>query len=220
MREGPFREDENELPYLVYERRDRNYSNDWDDYSYDEYRAPKRNVRNDLHINNVPLWEFPTYVRRLNISENHKDSILRLVDIRARNCTFSINHVLDDLRMSFRAENEYVTTEIRVHYNFGESRFDYCGGTTYHDRLESMQWFKNLVRKMENEKGFSYEFCFNGHDFTSRGGRVVINDSFETMVMFEKDRYDDHYAYKIDFEKRRLEEYKVYSFIEYYEFFG
>lgn len=219
MREGPFREDENELPYLVYERRDRDYKEDEDDYSHEYYRYNKGNVKNGLHLTDIPFWEFATYVRRLNISENHKDSIIRLVDIKPRNCTFSIHYVLDDLRMFFRVENEYLATEVRVHYDFGMSCFEYCGGTTYHDRLESMQWFKNLVRKMENEKGFSYEFCFNGHDFSSRGGRVVINDSYESMVMFEKEGDDDHYAYRIDFEKRRLEEYKVYSFTEYYDFF-
>lgn len=205
--ERRFREDENELPYLVWE------SDEPKGIGDNSYLFKK-------DFENIDFREFSSYVRRLMISDDHKDSIIASVEVNARNCKFSIHQNGDDIRFSFTVANEYVKTEIDVRYNPDLAGMERYGGYTYHDGLESKQWFKEAVREIENETGRRYEFCFNGHDFTCRGGRLVINDSYETMVMFEKDGDSDHYAYKVDFALKELREYHTYPFHEYFTFFG
>lgn len=146
---------------------------------------------------------------RLNLSGNHKDNIIRSVHITAKNCIFSIDQFDNDVRMSFKVENEYLSTELNFRYDCASGCFEYIGRYTHHDGLESKQWFRDAVRRIENETGYSYEFCYNGHDFSAKDGMVVINDAYETMVMFENDHDSDHYGYKVDFTRRRLEEYNL-----------
>ena len=217
MREGPFREDENELPYLVSQKRDSYYRKDENEYFRDDYG--QRSVPFELHFKGISFKEFPSYVMRLNLSRNHKDNIIRSVDIKPGNCTFSLNQIGDDVRMSFKVENEYLSTELNFRYDCVSGCFEYIGGYTHHDGLESQQWFRDEVRRIENETGYSYEFCYNGHDFSTKDGRVVINDAYESMVMFEEDHDSDHYGYKVDFTRKMLEEYQTYPFHEYFLFF-
>lgn len=207
MRDRHFREDENELPYLV--RQTRN----------DERRGySDRPESSHLHIYDVPFSQFPLYIDRLGLAPNQKSHLINSIEIRPRDCTFSI-HRTDDLRLSFKVKNEYLTTEIMVRYDPASGQLEYLTGTTHHDALQSQQWFKDIVHKIEIEKGCKFEFCYRGHDFKCRDGKLVINDDFETMVMFEKDGCNDHYGYRLDFSRRKLEFYHEYPFHEYYDFF-
>ena len=207
MRDRFFREDENELPYLVNEKRD-------------PIKQTGTVKQFELDFRDIPYSEFSSYVQRLALPQEHKRNLIGRIEIRPKNCTFSIHQRSDEIRITFTVENEYVKAKINVEYNLNSSQVEFLGGTTYHDSLEAMQWFKNAVRKIENETGYKFLFCYNGPDFTSRGGKLLVTDDFETMVMFEKDHYSDHYGYQVDFAKRNLEFYHEYPFHEFYAFFG
>jgi len=208
-----FREDENELPYLVWQRRDRDEDRG-QSYSDTEDFEPIK-----ISFNNILYSQFSSYVRRLQLTREQKARLISCVEIKPRNCTFSLNQNGDDIRITFRIENEYLDTEITVSYDPFSGSVEYRYGYTHHDRLQSMKWFRDAVNLIERQNGYKYEFCYEGHDFSTRTGRLVVNDSFKTCVMFEKDGDDDHYGYKVNFASRRLEEYKTYPFHEYHLFF-
>ena len=126
----------------------------------------------------------------------------------------------EELRIIFNVLNEYLTTEIIVVYNSSLCGVEFLGGYTGHNGLESLQWFRDEVRKFENQNGYKFEFCFKGHRFNQNGGKLLVMDDFDSMVMFKKDEHDDHYAYRVDFGNRKLEEYPTYPFYEYFAFFG
>ena len=85
-----FREDENELPYLVWQRRDR-----------DEDRGQSYSDEDDfeplnISFNNIPYSQFSSYVRRLQLTSDQKARLISSIEIKPRNCTFSINQNGDD----------------------------------------------------------------------------------------------------------------------------
>lgn len=207
MRDRHFREDENELPYLLYEKRD-------------EYKRSGKPVPPRLDFKDIPFREFPSYVRRLNLALDHKNYIIDSVEVEPQDCIFSIRQEDDEVILTFEVRNEYVATRLSFQYDLNGRRFEYLGGTTYHDGLEAMEWFKSVVRKTEKENGFKFIFCYNGHSFDRSNGRLLIRRDFQTMVMFERDPHDDHYGYKVDFATRTLREYHEYPFFEFFEFFG
>ena len=207
MRDRHFREDENELPYLLYEKRD-------------EYKRSGKPVPLRLDFKDIHFREFPSYLRRLNLALDHKNYIIDSVEVEPQDCIFSIRQDDDEVILTFEVRNEYVATRLSFQYDLNGRRFEYLGGTTYHDGLEAMEWFKSVVRKTEKENGFKFIFCYNGHSFDRSNGRLLIRRDFQTMVMFERDRYDDHYGYKVDFATRTLREYHEYPFFEFFEFFG
>lgn len=60
MRDGPFREDENELPYLVSQRRDSYYRKDENEYFRDDYGQGSAPF--ELHFKGISFKEFPSYM--------------------------------------------------------------------------------------------------------------------------------------------------------------
>lgn len=208
MRDRHFMEDENELPYLVWETRDNQQQNN------------TRMQSIDISFNDIPFNEFSSYVKRLSLTYKEKIKIINSVEIKPENCIFSIYQSYDELSFTFTVKNEYVKTEINFIYDPDSCQLEYTGGMTYHHDLESMQWFKDAVKQIEKEKGYKFEFCFGGHDFSWREGKVLINGDFKSKVLFEKDEYGDHFAYKIDFTNKKLELDHVYPFHEYYAFFS
>ena len=117
-------------------------------------------------------------------------------------------------------KNRYVETEFLLEYDYTSSKMEYIIAYTYHDSLESMPWFKSEVKRIENENGYRYEFCYRGHDHEHSDEKFLIKDEFETLVMFEKDGSQDHYGYRLDFNTKILEHYHTYPFLEYCAFFG
>ena len=203
-----FREDENELPYLVWEAREDKHRN----------RANESHLRN-INIKDRPFTEFSSVINGLLLSPNQKTGLLNSVEIEPKNCTFSIQGDSDELKIKFIVRNEYLTSEISMVYNLVSCQTEsYFGRYSSHDGLESLQWFKDAVHQIERENGYKYEFCHGGHDI-STFGKLLINDDFKAIAMFEKEGNGDHYGYKVDFNNRKLELYHVYPFHEYYEFF-
>ena len=200
-------EDENEWPYLVWETKDNKKR---------EYASRPETL--DMHVYDIPFSQFPSYLDRLGLTRNQKINLVNSIEVRPRNCTFSI-HKTDDIRFNFKVKNEYLTTEINVLYDSDSGQLEYIGGYTSHDGLESMQWFRDIVRQIETENDYKFEFCYRGHDSTCREGKLRINEDYETLVMFEKNKGEEHYGYKLDFAGRKLEFYHEYPFHEYYMFF-
>lgn len=209
MRDRHFMEDENELPYLVWETRDNQQRND---------TGTQKTTA--ISFKDIPFNEFSSYVHRLSLTYKEKTHIINSVEIKVENCIFSIYQSDDELSFTFTVKNEYVKTKLNFIYDPESCQLEYTGGTTYHHDLESMKWFKDAVNQIEKEKGYKFEFCFEGHDFSWREGKVLINGDFESKVMFEKDGYDDHFDYKIDFTNKKLEFDHKYAFHEYYAFFS
>ena len=209
MRDDHYMEDENEWPYLVWEKKDsdRRYGN-------------SKPVPINLEFKDIPFREFPTYVNRLILPQNHKNNIISIIKVEPEDCTFTLRQREYEIRIDLKVKNRYVETEFLLEYDYTSSKMEYIIAYTHHDSLESMPWFKSEVKRIENEKGYRYEFCYRGHDFERSDEKFLIKNEFKTIVMFEKDGSEDHYGYRLDFNTGNLEHYHTYDFMEYCAFFG
>ena len=198
-------EDENELPFLVYEKRD------------DIPRG--KSQLEDINFKDVPFREFSSYVSRLRMTADEKANLVNSVEIQPEDCTFSMHQGDDGIRIVFKIKNEYCSLTLTVEYDRNSGMIKSQGGYSDHDGLESMQWFKDAVHKKEKEKGYRFIFCYVERCFSTSEGKLLIKDDCETFVMFEKDGVDDHYGYSVDFARKSLKFYHEYPFFEFYEMF-
>lgn len=198
-------EDENELPFLAYEKRD------------DIPRG--RSQLEDINFEDVPFREFPSYVSILRMTADEKVNLVNSVEIQPEGCTFSLHQGDDGIRIVFKIRNEYHSLTLNVEYDRNSGQIESLGGYSNHDGLESMQWFKDIVRQKEKKTGYRFIFCYVERCFSINEGKLLIKDDCETFAMFEKDHYEDHYGYRIDFERRKLKFYHAYPFFEFYEMF-
>ena len=95
MRDRHFMEDENELPYLLWE-------------TMDDNRRNSRSSQLELNFEDIPFKEFPSYVKRLVLPQNHKNNIINSVDVEPENCTFSIHQKDREIYLSLTLKNEYI----------------------------------------------------------------------------------------------------------------
>lgn len=202
-----FREDENELPYLVWETRDEKPRNRTERFHLAE-----------INIENKPINEFSSVVDGLLFS-NQKINLLNSIEVKPKNCTFSIKRNDDDFIITFYIKNDYLTSEIIVHYDLNSCQIQRPNYFASYDGLKSMQWFKNAVKQIEQEKGYKFDFCTEGYDALYKSGKLLINDDFDVIVMFDDDESNDQYGYKVDFENKKLNLYHVYPFHESFELF-
>ncbi len=193
MRDNFFREDENELPYLVSSRRDdsRNYS--------------RRDNSRNINFKDVPFTEFPTYVKLLRLPLEDKVNLINSVEIRPGDCRFSIRQDDEEIMIDFEVENKYLKTEITVSYSPVSHRIEYRWGYVSHDGLESLRWFRNEVALAEKETGLDYDMALGGFRFSTDDGKLIIKDEMYVSVIFSRNyNENDSYEYRVDFEKRKL----------------
>lgn len=153
-------------------------------------------------------------------AQNHKNNIINIIKVEPEECTFTLRQREYEIRIDLKVKNRYVKTKFLLEYDYTSSKMEYIITYTHHDSLESMPWFKSEVKRIENENGYRYEFCYMGHNHEHNEVKFLIKNEFETIVMFEKDGSEDHYGYRLDFNTGNLEHYHTYPFWEYYAFFG
>ena len=204
MRDRHFMEDENELPFLVWETRDDNRRN--------QNREP---VPLKLDFEDIPFNEFPSYVKRLILGQDHKNNIIDSIDVEPKNCTCSIHQNDSRIDISLILKNEYVTSRFDGFYDVDNSEITFNSPYTNYGSLESLQWFKNEIRRIENEIGLKFDYESGGYHYQWADEKLKITDEFQILVYFsDDDRYSDSHSYKVDFENKKLDKYMVHSWIE------
>ena len=96
MRDRHFMEDENELPYLVWETR--------------EINRNTKHIPLKMDFEDIPFREFSSYVRRLILAPNHINNIINSIDVKPNNCTFSIHQNDNGIDIFLILKNEYITS--------------------------------------------------------------------------------------------------------------
>jgi len=194
-----FREDENELPYLLWQKRDK-------------IKAGNPKPFN-INIQNRPFRDFESTVRGLIIPDDDRANIIRSVDVRPKNCRFSVStNSEDNLVFTFDVENRYVRTSIRSVYE--DHELYVSSYYNNHDRLESADWFKREVSRISRQIGQDYYSCASGYGYKCSDGSLTINDDCCILVYFGDDSCDilgEYPGYKIDFKKRKLVKYHVFQ---------
>ena len=148
--EHRFREDENELPYLVSEKRDNG-------------RRYEKPTRYDRVFRNITIDEFPKILNVLGFAPDQIRDLMNIIEIRPRNCICSIREDgTDDIIMKFNVKNEYVASKICVSYSRNRRRILGHGSLNNYDSLMSMQWFRDEVNRIENETGWKFSSCVGG----------------------------------------------------------
>ena len=189
MRDRHFREDENELPYLVGSRRDPVRSGGG-------YKAPS------IKAKNVHFSQFPAYVNRLNISPNEKRMLVDSIIVEPENCTFSFNNSGDNLRIEFNVENRYVRSYVSVVLD-GELHVSYWSSN--YDGLESMQWFKQEVQRIKREIGKDFWSFAGGFHHELKNGIFRVTNDFKVVAYFGDGSTNmEHHLYNVDLDNQRL----------------
>lgn len=191
-------------------------------YNGDRYRQDdNRRNGNAKHVplkrdfEDIPFREFSSYVKRLIISPSHMNNIINSFDVNPQNCTFSIHQNDDIIGISLVLKNEYMTFEFNCTYHCNNSEFTIPLPSQDYRNLESMQWFKNEVRRVEKEIGLKFDSEAGGYHYQWIDEKLKITDEFQILVYFsDDDRYSDSYSYKVDFKNKKLEKYHVHSWIE------
>ena len=204
MRDRHFMEDENELPYLVWETRDDNRRN-----------GNSKPIPLKIDFEDIPFREFSSYVKRLILAPNHISNIINSVDVKPNNCTFSIHQNDNRINISLILKNEYITSEFNGFYDSDTSEITFNFPYTNYGSLESLSWFKNEIRRVENEIGLKFDCESGGYHYQWIDEKLKITEEFQILVYFtDDDRYSDSYSYKVDFNNKKLEKYHVHSWIE------
>ena len=149
------------------------------------------------------------------LPQNHKNNIINSVDVKPENCTFSIHQKDRKIYLSLTLKNEYVTSTFHGSYDPNESEISFNFPSTSYRGLESMQWFKNEVKRVEKEIRLKFDSESGGYHFKWADDKLKITDEFQILVYFSNnDGYSDSYSYKVDFNNKKLEKYHVHSWFE------
>jgi len=189
MRDRHFREDDNELPYLVSSKRE-------------PIRSGGGYISPAMNANNVPFREFPAYVNRLNIPYDDKRLLIDSIIVEPENCTFSFKNSQDNLKIEFTVENQYVRSYVSVVFD-GELYVSFWSGN--YDGLESMQWFKNEVRRIKKEIGKDFWSFAGGFHHELRNGIFRLTNDCSIVAYFGDGSTNmEHRLYNVDLANQRL----------------
>ena len=205
MRDRFFREDENELPYLVWEKRDddsRSQSYEGPDYPNDE--AAKDNGKRILDI--LASLDLPIG-REFRLWEK----LMSFLD--AKDCTgLRVENGFDMCDFIFTRENEYVRTVNQFEYNvkFENTKrvFHDCYTTHYHDGLLNDSRFQAMIGKTGMEflgcsGGYECKYLFADDDF-------FMTDEISIRVSLKAG--SKRRSYSLDLDRMELsEEYFEYN---------
>ena len=201
MRDRYFREDENELPYLVSEKRD-------------DYRG-SGSVNLKTEFENVPFREFRSYVNRLLMPQNDINTIISSIRVQPKGCTCSIRQDGHIVNINLFLKNEYLASEF--HAKFDSKMYFYPPYHNYRN-LESSQWFRNEVKRVEREISLKYYACGGGYKFNFKDDRLEVLDDVDVLAYFsDGGQFSDSHSYRVDFKAKKLVEYHVHDWIELYE---
>lgn len=200
MRDYYFREDENELPYLVVQKRDYGQSSpdDCDEVSPDLTNAEK--------LDNI-LDSMSLFLAQKIILKN---ALVKLLN--SKDCTgLEVNNPeYGYYTFVFTRENEYIKTtdefEYSTEFEFRRTFLD-CYTTHNYDRLISNPRFRALLEKTEGEflrcsGGYETDFSFADDEFSFR-------DEINVRVIFKVGSLQR--SYDLDLERMELGD-KYYEF--------
>ena len=163
-----FREDENELPYLLWQKRDK-------------IKAGNPKPFN-INIQNRPFRDFESTVRGLIIPDDDRANIIRSVEVRPKNCRFSVSTNSEDNNNHDRLESaDWFKREVsRISRQIGQDYYS-CAS------------------------GYGYK-CSDGRLTINDNCCILVyfgDDSCDIL--------GEYPGYKIDFKKRKLVKYHVFQ---------
>ncbi len=200
-----FREDENELPYLVWETRDEDSHSK--SYSNHDYSNKEKAKTNEEKLDEI-LSSIYISVSQWTILKNKLISFLN-----SKDCTdlTAVEDMFGGYTFVFTRENEYVRTTVEFFYdpNYAELRRIFVDCNTYHnhDNLVNNPSFQNLIKKT----GMEFIKCAGGYvtDYSMAADEFTLKDEIDVGVYFKvgsKER-----RYELDLNKMELSK-------EYFEF--
>ncbi|MDO5815124.1 MAG: hypothetical protein Q4Q18_05755 [Methanobrevibacter sp.] len=183
---------DDELPYLYSRKRD-------------EDTKPTRTEPANIKFGNLAPQELPRYIQILDISQAHKNRLINVLDIRAKNPKCSVEHKNGIVQITVEVENEYIKSRFHLRFDTQINDFYMLDFYHYYDGLESKEWFKREFERVKRKVGkdfFSYYFGFEGH---FRQEIFTVTDDFKVTVAFgDGDFLSEYPEYKVDFENKRL----------------
>ena len=192
MRDRHFMEDENELPYLLWETRDSNSSGSYRDY---EAKSHTKGKTDEENIN--------SFVNSLNISRkfrlNLKNKIMSFLN--AKDCTgLTVDGGMGEYILIFTRENEYVrTTDEFVLLTEAENSqrvFHDCYSSHNHDKLLNDSRFNAMIKK----SGMEFIQCAGGYvtDYSMADDVFTLKDEIRVKVYFKVGSKERMYILDLD----------------------
>jgi hypothetical protein len=197
MRDRFFREDENELPYLVSEKRDDD-SRSYGGSGYSNVEAPKSE---EEQIDDI--------LKSMDLSFRQWSALRQklLEFLNSKDCTgLRVEGGFGGYDFIFTRENEYVRTEHKFEYftELGnlERVFSDCYDTHYHDGLLADSRFQDMVRKT----GLEFIGCRGGYvsKYETARDEFTLTDEIDVRVSFRVG--STKRLYKLDLERMELSE--------------
>lgn len=197
MRDRHFMEDENELPYLVWESRD---ENDYHSSSRDYYSDNKET--NEERLDRILKSIYISASRRKIL----KDKIISLLN--AKDCTsLTVDMTgVGEYSFIFTRENEYVKTVDEFYYNVdfenNQRVFWDCYSCHDYDNLVKNLRFQNLVKR----SGMEFVRCGGGYstDYSMADDEFTFRDEIDLRVFFMAGSSER--IYKLDLDRMELSE--------------
>lgn len=203
MRDHYLREDENELPYLVSQKRDYEKSSEDEYYDEDEVSPNPTNAEKlDSILDSMGLFLAQKVIL--------KNALVSLLD--SRDCTrLDVNNEeYGYYTFVFTRENEYIKTtdtfEYSTEFEFRRTFLD-CYTSHNYDRLTANPRFRALLEKTDGEflgcsGGYETDFSFADDEFSFR-------DEINVSVIFKVGSAQR--SYDLDLERMELND-KYYEF--------
>ncbi|WP_405268034.1 hypothetical protein [Methanobrevibacter sp.] len=195
--EHRFREDENELPYLLNEKRDHGRPPG----SHSKSQKPKST---EEKVNDILISMDVSYSQYIKL----KEKVMSFLD--ARDCTgLTVKEDYGEYDFIFTRENEYIRSTHRFEY-FTEFELDClfsdCYTTHNYDNLLKNPSFQDLIKRL----GFEFMGCSGGYQVkTKYFSEFIMMDELDLGVNFKVG--SKRRRYKLDLEKMKLSE-------EYFEY--
>lgn len=189
MRDRHFMEDENELPYLVWETRDDTSSKSYADHEAKSHRTDEEKI-NDL-------------VNSMNITQGFrlilKDKIMSFLN--AKDCTgLRVDGGFGEYVFVLTRENEYVCTtdefELLTELENTRRVFFECYTSHDHENLLKDSRFKALIKK----SGMEFLRCSGGYvtDYSRVDDTFTVKDEIEVKVFFRVGSKERIYTLDLD----------------------
>ena len=187
-----FREDENELPYLVSEKRDKDNSNSG--RRYEKPQSIEERIEEIVYTMPISYSQSIALKRKL-ISFMNRREVTNL----------TVENSIDYYDFIFTRQNEYISTTHSFEYDTRlelDRIFRECYTTHNYDNLLKNSRFKELIRKT----GFEFLKCSGGYviDYTFASDDFKMKDELELNVWFRVGSNDR--VYKLDLDKMELSE--------------
>ena len=184
-----FREDENELPYLLWEKRDKISSRS------NISRSPKSNSE-----------KLDDILDSLYISDSQrsvlKDKLVSFLNAGDR-VSLMVEDGFDGCMFIFTRENEYVKTTDEFEYctSFNLKRvFSDCYSSHNYDKLLNNPRFKAMIEKT----GFEFIRCSGGYvcEYSGRYDEFIMKNELDLRVIFKVGSTTT--AYELDLDRMEL----------------